>query len=123
ADLEGRGLQRTPRSRISELRLRGIDPAQRGGRTLAHQHFGESAIAAADIEPAQAFWRIEPGEKLDCDKLAPAAHEPLIGRAIGDLPAMNAAKLTEAVPRQQASAAARSTDIARPPPEAHCCAQ
>src|SRR6202020_50022 len=69
-------------ARIGELGFRGID---RGDvrRSATRDHlFGEGPVTAADINPGEAFWRVEPFEKLCADDLAPTAHQPLIDLAV-----------------------------------------
>jgi len=72
---------------VFDLRQRGIDADDLLRRAAALDQVAERPGAAADIEPARAGRRIEPGEEFLADRAAPAPHEALVvvGGIEGDL--------------------------------------
>ena len=42
-----------PVARVGDLPVRWIDPRHRGRRRARDQHFGEGAVAAADVDPVK----------------------------------------------------------------------
>src|SRR6185312_14758717 len=69
-------------ARVGELALRGIDAGHGGGRGARDDQLGESAVAAADIDPAQARARRQPVEKNLTGIAAPDSHHPLVSGAV-----------------------------------------
>jgi hypothetical protein len=47
-------------------------------RASFHEQLGESAIAAAHVDPFQTRWRCQPIKKNNARTLAPIPHHPLI---------------------------------------------
>ena len=70
------------RAREGKLRLGGIDALDFRRRATLGQQFGEGAVAATDIDPAQAGSRLQPVEEDLAREPAPFAHHPLIAGAI-----------------------------------------
>jgi hypothetical protein len=70
------------RAGVGELRLGRVDALHLGRRAAVDQQLGERAIAAADIDPAQAgLWR-DPVEKHVARQPAPDSHHAFIAGAI-----------------------------------------
>ena len=73
-----------PRARIAQLAFGRIDGAHRTGRAARDQDLGKGAVAAPDVEPAQAVRHREPIEKYFAHETAPTAHPPFVGFAVGE---------------------------------------
>jgi hypothetical protein len=74
-----------PRARANAscpLPLRRVNPLNLGRCAPFDEEFGERAVAAADVDPAQASAGRQPIEKDLARKPAPLSHHPLVGRAI-----------------------------------------
>jgi hypothetical protein len=70
------------RARKCELPFRRINPLNLGRCAPFDDELGERAVAAADVDPAQASERRQPIEKDLARKPAPGSHHPLVGRAV-----------------------------------------
>src|SRR5207248_5374312 len=67
---------------IGQLPIRRIDPLNVRGCAPGYNQLGERTVAAADIDPFQAFARRQPIVKDIAGKPAPGAHHPLIVGAV-----------------------------------------
>jgi hypothetical protein len=70
------------RAREDKLGLGGINTPNLGRGTSLNDLFGEGAIAATDVDPAQARARRQPAEKCLPDQAAPHTHVAFVGRPI-----------------------------------------
>jgi hypothetical protein len=82
AQTKPRDTRRGTRAGMNKLRLRRIHPHDRGWCAPLDEHFGEGAVAAADVEPAQAWSWSKPVEERVAGQLAPRPHVSLIGSAV-----------------------------------------
>ncbi len=70
------------RGGVGELGLRGVDAVDGGGGAGLNEQFGECAVAAADVEPAEGGFGGEPVEEGLGDELAPDAHVAFVGGGV-----------------------------------------
>jgi hypothetical protein len=84
ADAEIGGPCARPPARESELAFRWVDRDDCARSAAGDQRFGESAVAAADIEPSQIRRSVQPVEENISRQAAPTTHQSLVGFAVAE---------------------------------------
>src|SRR5215469_3639866 len=82
ACLEFCRLRSGSRPREGKLLFGRINRHDRCRVTTSNNLPSEGTVAAADVEPSKAFWKVEPREESVAYNTAPTAHHALIGFAV-----------------------------------------